>query len=136
MSRENVELVRRTFDEFGLGRNAGEAAARAGLVAPDFGFDFSALYPDGPTGRGVEGWLSFMDSSPWGGSLTMEPEEFIDVDDERVLVFMRVVAEGRGSGVPVENRTAHEFTIRDGVFVRWKGYADRNEALEAAGLRE
>jgi hypothetical protein len=66
----------------------------------------------------------------------MEPEQFFDVDDHRVLVFMRVTAEGEGSRVPVENRTAHEFTIRDGVFVRWKGYVNRDEAPVAAGLRE
>jgi ketosteroid isomerase-like protein len=58
------------------------------------------------------------------------------VDDERVLAFVPATAEGKGSGVPVENRTAHLFTIRDGVFARWKVYADRAEALEAAGLRE
>ena len=68
--------------------------------------------------------------------MKIEPERFFDVDDERVLVFMRVTAEGEGSGVPVEMRNAHEFTILDGVFVRWKGYADRTEALKAAGLRE
>jgi hypothetical protein len=73
---------------------------------------------------------------PWGGSLTLEPERFFDVDDERVLVFVRVTAEGEGSGAPVEMRDAHELTIRDGVFVRWKVYADRAEALEAAGLEE
>ncbi len=51
-----------------------------------------------------------------------------------MLGFVRVTAEGEESGVPVEMRDAHEFTIRDGVFVRWKVYADRTEALEAAGL--
>jgi hypothetical protein len=29
---------------------------------------------------------------------------------------------------------AHEFTIRDGVLVRFKVYSDRDEALKAAGL--
>jgi uncharacterized protein len=59
-----------------------------------------------------------------------------DVDDERVLVLVRVHAEGKGSGVPVELRNAHEFTIRDGMLVRFKVYGDRAEALEAAGLSE
>jgi ketosteroid isomerase-like protein len=53
-----------------------------------------------------------------------------------VLVFVRVSATGRESGTPVEIRPAHEFTIRDGLLVRFKVYADRGEALEAAGLRE
>jgi ketosteroid isomerase-like protein len=73
---------------------------------------------------------------PWGRSLRFEPERFLDVDDERVLIFIRVTARREGSGVPVENRVAHDYTIRDGVLTRWKGFADRSEALEAAGLQE
>lgn len=52
------------------------------------------------------------------------------------LVFMHVTAEGEGGGVPVEMRNAHEYTIRDGVRVRVKVCASRDEALEAAELRE
>ena len=136
MSEENVEIVRRAFAEFGLSPTGVEEAARAGLLAPDAELDFSALYPDGPIIRGIEAWRGFVDSLPWGPSLELEPERFFDVDDERVLVFMHATAEGEGSGVPVETRSAHEFTIRGGVVVRVKVYADRSEALEAAGLEE
>lgn len=45
--------------------------------------------------------------------MRLEPERFFDVDDERVLVFVHVTAEGEGSGVPVEMRNAYELTIRD-----------------------
>lgn len=55
---------------------------------------------------------------------------------ERVLVFVRATAQGQGSGVSVEMRSAHEYTIRDGVFVRMKIYGDRAKALEATGLSE
>ena len=134
MSQENVDIVRRAFAEFGLSPAGVEEAARAGLVAPDAEFDLSAVYPDGPIIRGLEAWRDYADSLPWGRSLKFEPERFFDVDDERVLVFMHVTAEGEGSGIPVERRTAHEYTIRDGAVVRVKGYADREEALEAAGL--
>jgi hypothetical protein len=52
-------------------------------------------------------------------------------------VFVRVSATGQESGVPVESPPiAHEFTIQDGLFVRFKVYADRDRALEAAGLSE
>jgi ketosteroid isomerase-like protein len=136
MSQQNVEIVRRAFAEFGLTPVGMEEAVRAGFVAPDAEFDLSAVYPDGPPIiRGPEAWSSYVDSLPWGRSLKFEPERFFDVDDERVLVFVHVTAEGEGSGVPVERRTAHELTIRDGVVVRVKAYADQGEALEAAGLR-
>ena len=65
----------------------------AGLVAADTEFDFSALYPDGPIIRGLQAWRGFADSLPWG-PCKFEPERFIDVDDERVLVLMHVTAEG------------------------------------------
>ena len=55
---------------------------------------------------------------------------------ERVLVFARVTATGVGSGIPVELRDAHELTFRDGLLVRLKVHADRDAALEAAGMSE
>src|SRR5262245_23580680 len=56
MSQENVELVRRMYADFGLTPSRVEAAARAGLIAPDVAFDYSALYPDGPVLRGIAAW--------------------------------------------------------------------------------
>jgi ketosteroid isomerase-like protein len=136
MSEGNVELVRRAFAEYGPSVTGFAEAVRSGLIASDAEFDISALYSDAPVIRGVADWLEFADSLPWGRSTKFEPEEFFDVDDERVLVFMHVTAKGEGSGVPVEIRDAHEYTIRDGVVVRMKVWADRAEALKAAGLRE
>jgi ketosteroid isomerase-like protein len=136
MSQENVELVSRVYGDFGLSPRLVEAAAQAGLIAPDAEFDYSALLPDGPVFRGVEAWGEHADSSPWGGSLKLASERIFDVDDERVLVFVHSSGEGEGSGAAVEGRTATEFTIRDGVIVRIKLYKDRTEALEAAGLEE
>jgi ketosteroid isomerase-like protein len=136
MSEENVELVRRAFAEYGLSVSGLREFVHTGLVAPDAEFDISAVYPDAPIIRGVEDWLNFVEALPWGRSTRLEPERFFDVDDERVLVFIHVTAQGQGGGVPVEIRDAHEYTIRDGVFVRMKVYADRAEALKATGLRE
>ncbi|HEY1273964.1 MAG TPA: nuclear transport factor 2 family protein [Thermoleophilaceae bacterium] len=132
MSQENLELVRRIYaDPLGL------TAGASGKIAPDAEFDFSAAYPDGPIVSGVEEFRRFRDGGPWGGSpIRFEPERFFDVDDERVLVFVRVAATGRGSGAPVEMPVAHEFTIRNGLVVRFKVHGSRDQALEAVGLRE
>jgi ketosteroid isomerase-like protein len=136
MSEENVELVRRMFAYVGKypTAEAFRRVVRDGLAASDGEIDFSAMYPDGPLLRGVEASADYLDSLPWGQSVRIEPERFFDVDDERVLVFVHITAEGEVSGVPVGLRNAYEFTIRDGKSVRWKVYADRTEALEAAGL--
>src|SRR3954454_24485750 len=132
MSEENVELVRRIYaDPRGLAAGAGGKGA-AGAEC-----DFTAVYPDRPILKGAEALRRFRDSGPWGGSsIHFEPEHFFDVDDERVLLFVRVLATGAGSGAPVEIRAAHEITIRDQLLVRLKAYADRDRALEAAGLSE
>src|SRR4051812_47842496 len=132
MSQENVDFVRSLYaDPHGL------TAGGSGKVAADAEFDFTEAYPDRPQMKGIEELRRFRDSGPWGGSpIHFEPERFFDVDDERVLVFVRVSVTGTGSGAHVANRVAHVLTLRDRQVVRVRVFADREEALEAAGLSE
>ena len=130
MSRENVERIRRAYVA------SDPLAALAEHSAPDVEFDLTAVYPDQPVFRGIDEARRYRDASPWGTSQRFAPERFFDVDDERVLVFVQGTAMGGESGVPVEAQPAHEFTIRDGLLVRFKVYLDRAEALKAAGLSE
>jgi ketosteroid isomerase-like protein len=55
---------------------------------------------------------------------------------DRVVVFVRVVAKGSASGVPIELPDAHVVSIRNGRVASTRVYRDRAEALEAVGLRE
>ena len=132
MSQENVEIVRSVYaDPRGL------TAAASDKVAADAEFDFTAVYPDRPIVRGVEELRRFRDSGPWSGSpIHFEPERFFDVDDARVLVFVRVSATGDKSGAQVDIRVAHEFTIRDDRVVRFVVHGNRDQALGALGLSE
>ena len=132
MSQENVEIVRRAYELL----DSGDLAAALERLAPDLELDLSSLYPDAPVLHGVDELLRWFYSGPWGGSARLHAERFFDVDDERILVFVRVTATGEGSGVPVELRDAHELTIRNALVVRCKVHADRDAALEAAGLSE
>ena len=140
MSEENVEIIRKAFASWGEDEESHtafmKAAERAGRIAPDAELDFSSMYPDAPVLHGLEAWLGYFRSMPWGGSVKVEGEQFFDVDEERVLVFVRVTATGEGSGIPVEIRNAYVLTIRAGALVRWKVYADRAAALEATGLTQ
>jgi ketosteroid isomerase-like protein len=43
---------------------------------------------------------------------------------------------GKASGIKVENEGATVFTVEDGQIAHARVYADRAEALKAAGLRE
>ncbi len=129
MAQENVEIVRRAY------AHPSGFAALDDRIAPDAEFDFSAVYPDVPILRGLDQMRRFREDGPWA-EIHFEPERFFDVDDERVLVFVRFVSSGRGSGTPVEARPAHEITIRDGRLVRFKVHSDRADALAAVGLSE
>jgi ketosteroid isomerase-like protein len=66
-------------------------------------------------------------------SFRMEPEKFFDADD-RIVVFVHTPARGKGSGVEVEFRPAHLWTMRAGKAVRLEVFPEREKALEAAGL--
>ena len=129
MSEENVEVVRAAFA-------SASPLSSFERLAPDAVFDFTSVYPDQPLLTGVEQMRAFRDSGPWGRSIRFAPERYFDVDDERVLVFVRATASGQQSGTPVEAAVAHEFTLREGLIVRVKVHPSRVEALKAVGLGE
>jgi ketosteroid isomerase-like protein len=67
--------------------------------------------------------------------LRFDLEEVIDFGD-KLLVTVRWSGRGSGSGVPMSGRLFQLFTQRRGFVQKQEDFADRNEALEAAGLRE
>ena len=68
------------------------------------------------------------------GEMRFEPDELIDLGDDRLLVTGRMTGTGRQSGAPFELDWANLWTIDDGLVVRDQQFGDRAEALEAAGL--
>ena len=92
-------------------------------------------YPEGePVFRGRAGFaqLVAMLRDAWA-EWRFEPERFLDAG-EQVVVFVRVVAKGSASGVPIELPDAHVVTLHDARLTSTCVYRDRSEALEAAGL--
>lgn len=132
MSQENLEIVRGIYCRTLL-LDPDLLAALGEFATPDAEFDFTEAYPDGPVVKGIAGVRRIAANWPWD-ALHFEPERFLDVDAQLVLVFVRATATGVGSGVPVERRTAHECTFSDGSLVRFKVYPDHERALEAAGV--
>ena len=63
-------------------------------------------------------------------------DDYLDVDDDRVLVLCWQRATVRGSSVPVQMDWAQLCTLKRGLVCRMAAYSDRAEALEAVGLRE
>ncbi len=149
MSQENVELVRSVqpsgVDLAALFRTStvpDPSATGIDLTAfeSDFETEFIATRTFGsmrpPTSVGLQGfaeaWRDWLE--PWE-SYHIEVEEFIDVGD-LVVSLTRVRAQTTRDEVAVEHRPAALWSVRDGKIARVRFYLDREEALEAAGLRE
>jgi ketosteroid isomerase-like protein len=145
MSRENVEIVRRLYAEggpFALPLGADDERALLDRLFREFYDDrveirMPADYPEGEQvlwGRkGMVGVVALLRET-WT-EFRFEPERFIDAG-VRVVVFIRVVAEGGVSGVAVEQETAHLWCVRNGRLSSIQIYRDRSQALEAVGLSE
>jgi ketosteroid isomerase-like protein len=132
MSQENVEIVRRIYEAFSS-RNF-DAIAQLGHPDVEWRPYLSDL--GGEPLRGVAAVRRYLESlaAEWD-ELQVEAEGFREVGNT-VLVFVRTSARGRESGAQAEIHAAHVVTLRDGMIWRHRTYVDRNEALEAVGLRE
>jgi ketosteroid isomerase-like protein len=86
--------------------------------------------------RGREGYLRYWQGmfEAWA-ELKSEPEEAIDFGD-RLLVTSRITGHGKQSGIPIDQRLFQVITLRRGLVVEQNEFADRGQALEAAGLSE
>jgi ketosteroid isomerase-like protein len=61
-----------------------------------------------------------------------EPEDIIEAGDDKIVVVIRSAARGRLSGIEVQGRLAHLWTLRDGKAIRFEAFASREDALSAA----
>jgi ketosteroid isomerase-like protein len=135
MSRENLEFVRSLYGAW----ERGDFFSSVGWAHPEIEFVFA----DGPTPgswRGLagmaEGFREFL--SAWK-EVSLTVEEYRDLDDERVLVFVQYSGRGKTSGLQLgqmRTRTAGLFHVRDGQVTRLVLYWDRERALADLGLRE
>jgi hypothetical protein len=89
------------------------------------------------TSEGIEGfialWRDFL--SAWD-SWILTPTDFVDVDDERVLVLMTSDGRSKTHGVEMTLDGGNVLTIRDGKVARIEMFFRREGAIEAAGLSE
>ena len=89
------------------------------------------------SGRGPDAALRFFEQiDETMEELRLEPQQFIDAGD-CVATRLRHHGRGKASGVEIDEELYHQVaTFRDGRIVRMEYFADWDEALEAAGLRE
>jgi ketosteroid isomerase-like protein len=130
MSQENMEVVRRSFEAFQRG-------------GPDSMLDLFSddviTYRAEPDGATFDGKAGFRDAAAdWTEDFSewqVLPQEFTDVG-ERVLVRVLQIAQGKSSGVRVEEDYWFLFELTGGKVSKLSFYSRHAEALEAAGLSE
>ncbi len=139
MSQENVEFVRRAFEDFQAAMERGDPGAwmDAGTVADDFEWIVPTPLDGRSIWRGREGFVEFIRT--WleqfeGWSIRVE--RWIDAGEERVVALTRQSATGKASGVPVELNLGQVYELEDGRIARVTHYFSHAEALEAAGFSE
>jgi ketosteroid isomerase-like protein len=155
MSEENVEIVRRFYeagqrslDAYWRDPGSGVVALEAGDLPPETEAFLAFLHPEveynavpapleGGTARGHLGWLQ-----AWDAFLEANEEfsttinELADLGGDKVFVAAEITSKYKGSGMVLTEPRFSVLTLRDGLITRIDAYREREEALEAAGLRD
>ena len=130
MPRENVAIVRRSYDHL----------ARTGdflwdLIDPEVEVHDPSSLPDAEVRHGHEGLgaglASVKDSFD---GVRFEVEQIYDAGED-VVVFVRMYARGKDSGVDLDVSVAHLITLGNGKLTKIRAMG-REEAMEATGLSE
>ena len=132
MSEANVEVVKRGYE---ASNQTGELSPD--VFAADFVLDLTDAAPDFGALRGIKasqqalrGYTETFDE------FRVEIEEVVHTDARQVVTAVSNSGRMRGSDSQISSSFFHVFTLEDGKVVRWSVHVDRDQALEAAGLRE
>jgi len=125
------ETVRRIYE----GWSGGDFTARVDLWHPDALLVLNPEFPDSGNYVGLEQIASYMREflEPWE-LLTISPGEIVAGEN---VVVAAVVQRGTGrqSGLETELRYFQVWTLRNDRVARLENVREREDALEAAGLR-
>ena len=127
MADDDLALLRNAYEAL----NRGDVAGAMAVVDEDAEWHEHSDLPEAGSYVGRDTIREFLEHflESWQ-EFHQETEELIPAQ-QRVLIFLHLLARGKGSGIPVETRYAHLWTMREGRGVRIDAYYDRNEALEA-----
>ena len=85
--------------------------------------------------RGYDGLKAFFTGLLGMLDMRLEADELIDAGDS-VVVVLRMIARGRGSGAELTNHMVFVYGFREERICRVDAYGTKAEALEAVGPRE
>jgi ketosteroid isomerase-like protein len=130
VSQANVDFVLDGYARF----NAGERRPELWFWHPDAEYHVSQTDPDAAIHRGIDAirsqFASWVEAYP---DLKVEPLEAKGNGDQ-VFLWVRFAGHGASSGLPIDMKIAHVYTLHHGKVARLVEYTNRDEALEAAGL--
>ena len=126
MKRAATKVVR----EFYAAHEAGDLATRQSLLDPDFEF----ILLDGSVVHGRDGLLRALDDmADQFRTYDVHASRFIDVDDATVVVAVARSAVTHRGDMPVTDRFAQLFSVRDGYVVRVQSFRTVDDALASVG---
>ena len=130
MAETDVDRLRGAYEA--LERDDAEAIRE--FLDPEVELRDRPEIPDATSYIGWEGlMMSLRASRDSFADFHFVPERFFQ-NGEDIVVEVLMTGRGKSSGVPVDERIAHHWTIRDGHAVRLQAYTHLADALEAAGL--
>jgi ketosteroid isomerase-like protein len=132
MSQENVQLVRRIYQEVST-----HGKPPAEFFAPEYAVDLTHAAPDLGVVHGVEASeTALREYVATFDDFRIELSEVIHADEIHVVTAVRDGGRLKGSDAEVWNRFFHVWTFRDGRIIARSSHGERNQALEAAELSE
>jgi ketosteroid isomerase-like protein len=131
-SPEIVEQLKQTF----AGWNSGSREIDYETIDPEVELHTPLSSTQGGPYRGHDGfrdWIADIDEQfeTW----ELRGEEWLPLEDDRLLVLGSIRAKGRGSGLELDQELAWLFTLRNEKMVRYDAFYDQDEGLRAAGLK-
>jgi ketosteroid isomerase-like protein len=132
---ETVEIARRVLAANRSGPPEETRDVGLSLVDPEVEVRSRITAVEGADYSGLDGIRRYYDDladsfHTWRN----DPEGFVELSPDAVLVDNTFRGIGRASGMEVELRSAIVFVVSEGKAVRILSYPTRKEALEAAGL--
>ena len=128
MSRENVEKIRQALPDSG----PADLEALFAILDDDVEWDYVGAFPEVVTYHGPAEVREFVHQ--WAGAFDdfdVAAEDAVDAGDS-VVFCLHQRGRGKETGAPVESRTWQVMTFRGGKVIHCRGYATRDEAIEAA----
>ena len=131
MSRTNAQIAKLAYELF----NRRDIDGFLALCDADIEWQDEGTFDTTPV-VGVDAVRAYLDTvlEPWE-EFRKDPEDIIDLGDDRVLGLFRATARGRGSGVEVEVQGGDLVTFKDGKVVQYTAYP-REQALRVAGFEK